>query len=76
MRVKLQDRAETTSEKSGDNLTAEEEAAQISALRLQNPALCSTCGTPMRKLLLGGIMMVDPDGEERPVKVYCNSCLD
>ena len=75
MRVKLQDRSETASEENGDNLTAEEEAAQTNVLQLQSPALCNTCGTPMRKLLQRDIMMVDPDGEERPIPVYCNSCL-
>ena len=74
MGTKLQDRSETTPKESGDNLTAEEEAVQNDVLQLQSPALCNTCGTPMRKLLLRDIMMVDPDGEERPIKVYCNSC--
>ncbi|KKL51188.1 hypothetical protein LCGC14_2297980 [marine sediment metagenome] len=74
MGTKLQDCSETTPKESGDNLALEEEAAQNDVLRLQSPALCNTCGTPMRKLLLRDIMMVDPDGEERPIKVYCNSC--
>ncbi|KKK66021.1 hypothetical protein LCGC14_2968280 [marine sediment metagenome] len=74
MRKKLQNDSETTPEENSYNLTAEEEAAQISNLRLQNPAVCNTCGTPMRKLLLRDIMMIDPDGEERPIPVYCNSC--
>ncbi|KKM05953.1 hypothetical protein LCGC14_1748870 [marine sediment metagenome] len=52
----------------------EEREKEISSIRLQNPAVCNTCGTPMRKLLLRDIMLVDPDGEERPIKVYCNSC--
>ena len=74
MRTKLQDRSETALEENSDNLTIEEEAAQTNDLQLQNPALCNTCGTPMRKLLLRDIMMIDPDGEERPIPVYCNSC--
>ncbi len=74
MGTKLQDRSETTSGKRDDSPTAEEEAAQTNVLQLQNPALCNTCGTPMRKLLLGDVMMVDPDGEERPIPVYCNNC--
>ena len=43
-------------------------------LRLQNPVLCRICGTPMKKLTLGDVMMLDPDGEERPIPVYCNVC--
>ena len=74
MRVKLQDHSETIPEENGDNTIPEDEAAQTNVLRLQSPALCNTCGTPMRKLLLRDIMLVDPDGEERPIKVYCNSC--
>ena len=74
MGTKLQDRSETTPKESGDNLVLEEGAAQNDVLRLQSPALCNACGTPMCKLLLRDIMLVDPDGEERPIKVYCNSC--
>ena len=74
MRKKLQNDLETPQKGKVSTAPTEEEQRQIYDLRLQNPVLCRTCGTPMKKLTLGDVMMLDPDGEERPIPVYCNVC--